>query len=286
MGKLLKTKDILLLGLANLLDFSEEVRDPFHLLSHSYKNMYGWVPKQYHKHNFYQLISRSYKAKFIEKVEKDGKIYIRITSEGKKTIQRDFPMLSLQNKKWDGKWRIVMFDVDEINKQTRNRLRSKLKELGFGMLQKSVFISPHDILQDFIEFSESSEIEDYLYILETHKLTVRNEQEFANRVWKLRELNEKYKSVVDEISEVENRHIISDNDRTKISDIPGEEKRWGGKLKDIKVDDTKGSIKTNIANIKNRWLKIVFGDPFLPKIFLPKPWYGDKAEKLVRGLAL
>jgi len=84
MGKLFRSKDILLLGLANLLDFSEEVRDPFHLLSQSYKNMYGWVPRQYQKHNFYQLISRSYKAKLIEKVEKDGKMYIRITSRRKK----------------------------------------------------------------------------------------------------------------------------------------------------------------------------------------------------------
>jgi len=260
MGKLFRSRDILLLGLANLLDFSEEVRDPFHLLSYSYKNMYGWVPKQYQKHNFYQLISRSYKAKFIEKVERDGKMYIRITSEGKKTIQRDFPMLSLQNRQWDRKWRIVMFDIEEVNKQVRERLRAKLKELGFGMLQKSVFISPHDLLKDFSEFAEASGIKNYLYLLETHKLIVSDQRQLANRVWKLDDLNEKYKEIID---------MISDSDRMKKSDSQMKEK-----------------MRNVCANIRNSWLRIVVEDPFLPKAFLPIPWYGDKAEKLVRGLVI
>ncbi len=253
MGKLFKSKDILLLGLANLLDTAEEFKDPFHLISSSYKSMYGWVPKQYKKHNFYQLISRSYKAKFIEKIEKGGKIYIRITSDGHKTIQRDFPLFSLQNKRWDRKWRIVMFDIEEVNKQMRDRLRLKLKELGFGMLQESVFISPHDILQDFIEFAEASEVKDYLYILETYRIILGDEREFANKIWKLDDLNEKYKNIVD---------LILNSGRGKKSDT------------------------RNIRDIRSNWLRIVSGDPFLPKELLPKPWYGNEAEKLVKKLTL
>lgn len=45
-------------------------------------------------------------------------------------------------------------------------------------------------------------------------------------------------------------------------------------------------MRKNIAKIRNKWLGIVIYDPFLPKILLPKPWYGDKAERLVKGLAL
>lgn len=275
MGKLFRSRDILLLGLANLLDFSEEIRDPFHLLSNGYKNMYGWVPGQYKKHNFYQLVSRSYRAKFIEKIEKDGKIYLRITSEGKKMIQRDFPMLSLQNRQWDRKWRIVMFDIEEINRQTRNKLRGKLKELGFGMMQKSVFISPHDILQDFIEFSESSGIDNYLYILETSKLIVGSEQEFANRIWKLDELNKKYKNIVEQLQKAKDGYMISNNDRIKISDISKEGERQNGHR-------NRANANADIIDIKNNWLRIIVEDPFLPRMFLPKPWYGDEAEKLAQ----
>ena len=152
MKKLLRPRDILLLGLTNALDAFEELKDPLHLVSKSYDQMYGWVPDQYKKHHFNHLVWRSLRAGYIEKIEKDGEIYIRITSSGAKMIQRDFPLLSLQNKTWDHKWRIVMFDIAEIQKKKRDYLREKLKELGFGMLQKSVFISPHDIFQDFSEF--------------------------------------------------------------------------------------------------------------------------------------
>ena len=255
----------MLLGLATILDTFEEIRDPLRIMSSSYKSMYGWIPRRYQRHNFYQLVSRSLKTQLIEKIEKDGKIYMRITSEGKKTIQRDFPMLLLQNREWDGRWRIVMFDVEEVNKKVRERLRSKLKELGFGMLQKSVFITPHDMLRDFIEFTQKSGIKDYLYILETHKLMVGDEKEFANKIWKLAELNEKYKEIIDEIGEIKNRHMISDSDRIEKSDI---------------------QVEKNIRIVKNKWLMIVVKDPFLPKILLPKPWYGEKAEKLARGLAI
>lgn len=267
MGKFFKSKDILLLGLAGVLDIFEEIKDPLHFVSSSYKSMYGWVPNQYKKHNYYQLVSRSLKANLIDKVEKKGEIYMRITSEGKKVIQRDFPMLLLQNKHWDGRWRIIMFDVEEVNKKARNRLRRKLKELGFGMLQKSVFISPHDLLRDFSEFAQASGIKDYLYLLETHKLVAGPEREFANRIWRLDDLNERYKDIVAQIDKIKNSHLFSIDDRSKKSDSGAKE-----------------NMQKTCANIRNNWLKIVIDDPFLPKMFLPKPWYGEIAKKLVKEL--
>ncbi|MBI2613492.1 MAG: hypothetical protein HYW62_01875 [Candidatus Levybacteria bacterium] len=122
MKKLLRSRDILLLGLTHALDLFEEIKDPLHLVSKSYENMYGWVPKQYKKHQFNHLVWRTLRAGYIEKIEKEGKMYIRITSQGAKMAQRDFPLLHLQNKKWDGKWRIVMFDIAEIQKRKRDYL--------------------------------------------------------------------------------------------------------------------------------------------------------------------
>lgn len=279
MRKFFKPKEILLLGLANLLDAAEEIQDPFRLMSSSYKSMYGWIPRRYRKHNFYQLISRSLRAELIEKIEKNGEIYLRITTAGKKTIQRDFPMLQLQNRKWDGKWRIVTFDVEEINKKARNRLRKKLKELGFGMLQKSVFISPHDLLKDFSEFAESSGIKNYLYLLETYDLTVGDKCEFANKVWKLDELNEKYQNIIERINKIKNSYMIRIDDRLRKSDSQKEKDN-----EDLEINKLLAKNIKETKNIKAEWLKTVVNDPFLPKVFLPKPWYGGEAEKLVRGL--
>lgn len=272
MKKLLNPKDILLLGLGHALDVFEEIKDPLGMVSFSYKSMYGWIPRKYRRHNFHQLVSRSLKTQLIEKVEKGEEVYMRITSEGRKAIQRDFPMLSFQNKPWDGKWRIVMFDIEEIKKVVRDRLRRKLKELGFGMLQKSVFVSPHDIMKDFLEFCESAGIKKYLYFLETDNLIVGDRAEFANKVWNLDELNESYKNITDEIEKIKNKYIINQSDRAK-------------KLY-TQNNSRKGRMRKNIAKIRNEWLAVVIYDPFLPKILLPKPWYGYEARRLIKTIGV
>src|SRR3989344_2704281 len=47
-------------------------------------------------------------------------------------------------KKWDGRWRVVIFDVWERRRNIRNKLRSMLEKAGFLRLQDSVWIYPYD----------------------------------------------------------------------------------------------------------------------------------------------
>lgn len=72
-----------------------------------------------------------------------GQIY-RFTENGKvmakkfllETLQIDVPV------RWDGKWRIVAFDIPEKYKAARRALYFKLREMGFYPLQKSVWAHP------------------------------------------------------------------------------------------------------------------------------------------------
>lgn len=75
---------------------------------------------------------------------KNHQIYISLTKRGEKMAGR-FQIDSLkinQPKKWDRKWRIVIFDIAQLKNLQRNIFRGKLKELGFCPLQKSVWIHP------------------------------------------------------------------------------------------------------------------------------------------------
>lgn len=45
---------------------------------------------------------------------------------------------------WDGRWRIVAFDIPEKYRTLRNKVRSILKRAGFVQLQQSIWIFPHD----------------------------------------------------------------------------------------------------------------------------------------------
>jgi len=78
---------------------------------------------------------------FIKKVSK-GKY--KLTKKGIKRIQwQKLSKIACNTKKKDGLWRVVIFDIPEGEKLKRNLLRNKLKEFGFRMIQRSVFISPY-----------------------------------------------------------------------------------------------------------------------------------------------
>jgi DNA-binding transcriptional regulator PaaX len=46
-------------------------------------------------------------------------------------------------KKWDGKWRMVTYDIPEKYKQKRDILRSRLMQAGFVKVQGSVWVYPY-----------------------------------------------------------------------------------------------------------------------------------------------
>ena len=54
-----------------------------------------------------------------------------------------------QPEKWDGKWRVLIFDIPEKQKELRDKVRNTLQAIGFKWLQDSVWVYPHDC-EDFI----------------------------------------------------------------------------------------------------------------------------------------
>ena len=274
MRKLLRPQDILLLGLANILDFAEEVRDPLEIAAKSYKSMYGFIPSRYKRHNFNHLVWRNLKTGYIEKVIKDGMPYLRLTSAGKKRIERDFPLLAVQKKKLDRKWRVVIFDIEEVSRKVRERFRYKLREIGFGMLQESVFISPYDIARDFAEFIESQGLSDSAYLFEVSNIVIGDIKSLANKVWNINQLNEEYKNIIQKIDEAD---LISISDRRKKLKTDKNSKNIPGK-------DKRNITSDLVNNIWREYLELVLRDPFLPKELLPLDWEGEKARFLIRNM--
>ncbi len=50
--------------------------------------------------------------------------------------------------RWDGLWRLVVFDVPNEQNTQRERLRRYLRARGYGCLQRSVWISPHPLEEE------------------------------------------------------------------------------------------------------------------------------------------
>jgi len=83
----------------------------------------------------------------IEFVERDGKSYARLTKKGRRTLALHREKLRLQEprrKRWDKRYRLIIFDVPEKRKRVRERIRREFQEAGFLRIQDSAWIYPHD----------------------------------------------------------------------------------------------------------------------------------------------
>lgn len=196
MAKLLKPKDRLRLILAGVEDLFEDIHDVGGFVSYSYSQVYGFYPKKYKKSNFQALVWRGLKTGEIEKTRSNGAPCLRLTSKGKEKMTRDFPFLLLQKKKWGGLFTQTSYDIAETNKGTRNLWREKLKELNFGKLQKSVYISPFDLSDDLWEFVKERHLIGKVYVSRTKFIGV-HPAEIAFKAWPLEDLDKAYRKLLD-----------------------------------------------------------------------------------------
>ena len=79
-------------------------------------------------------------------VHKDGGKYVKLTAEGKHELARMVGRSpdERKHKRWDKRWRIVIYDIKEERRLLRMRLQGILSTFGFYKLQNSVWIYPYD----------------------------------------------------------------------------------------------------------------------------------------------
>lgn len=81
------------------------------------------------------------------KIQRNNKnvSFFHLTPKGKLKILKYLHLEKLRPKKWDGRWRVIIFDIPESLKKWREYLRGDLKQLGFVALQESVYITPYPV---------------------------------------------------------------------------------------------------------------------------------------------
>jgi len=112
------------------------------------------------------------RRKLIDIVEKDNEVKIYLKEKGKeKVITRSIKLLldyKKKEKRWDGRWFIVFFDVPELERNKRDYLRKYLLRLGFYPYQKSVYIFPFECKKEVKLIKEIVEGAKYMrYIVAT-----------------------------------------------------------------------------------------------------------------------
>lgn len=97
----------------------------------------GWA----YRHGLLRRVRQLEEQNIIE-VRREGGASraVRLTEAGVRLASGGLHPPSLWGREWDGRWRMVLFDFSED--RLRARVRRALKQLRFGCLQRSVWISP------------------------------------------------------------------------------------------------------------------------------------------------
>ncbi len=136
------------------------------------------IAKEWGKINHRSLrksIKKLYQSKLISCQEsRDGIVTMMLTAHGGKRILR-YKANDIHIKKpakWDGVWRIVMFDIPEKHKRGRDALSLKLKELGLYPMQKSVFAHPYECKDEIDFIVELFDLAPYVRFIRTKDIDI------------------------------------------------------------------------------------------------------------------
>lgn len=148
---------------------------------------------------------------------------------------------------WDGRWRLVLFDIPEERAALRAKLRRSLCALGFGYLQNSVWVSADtaDVLLTTMRGSRMN-VESFL-LMEARPGGGETDADVVAGAWDFGRINRNYEVHLEILAGVPRRGAGIEARRS-----------W-------------------FAAEWKAWERAVRSDPLLPEVLLPKGYLGREA---------
>lgn len=127
-------------------------------------NFFSYVARDYFKEKDKRLIKA--RARRLRELQKrklvifkevgGGKVRIELTKNGKLLV-REYNLEDMKLKipqKWDGRWRLITYDIPVRQRKASNAFREKIRQMGLFQLQRSIWVSPYECLEE-LEFLTS-----------------------------------------------------------------------------------------------------------------------------------
>lgn len=174
---------------------------------------------------------------------------VRLTESGRAAALGGRDPEACWGRPWDGKWRLVLFDVPESRMALRTKLRRRLRALHFGYLQNSVWASPDpaDVLNDVMR-GAGVDVETFT-LMEARPCGGETDYELVLGAWDFDRINRFY----DQYLEI-------------LRACPG---RMG----------TRASRRGWFEIEWRSWCRALGSDPLLPETLLPRSYRGREAWK-------
>lgn len=131
---------------------------------HSY--LYGY-PRNYSRSRVLQAVKRLRKQGLVDLIDGE-KLIMKLTDEGLNFRIKE--KIKTSDEKWDGKWRLVVFDIPEKRRAARDLLRIRLKDWGFRQLQKSIWISKKNCTEVLRKFVSNLGVGEWVMVIESDNI--------------------------------------------------------------------------------------------------------------------
>jgi phenylacetic acid degradation operon negative regulatory protein len=231
----------------NLLLWSADMllRPTFRNLTRSYE---GWA----YGSGLLRRVATLEKQRLLERDSawRDERIY-RLTRLGRLHVLGGRDPEERWSRKWDGRWRLVIFDVPTTENSRRTRLRRYLRERGFGRIQNSVWITP-DTLEEEKEILAGGKLNvGSMILFNALPCGGESDSEIVVSAWNFKGINARYK---------QHLKILDARPRAAPRDI----------------EAAKALLHWATLE-RSSWLSAVQSDPLLPERILPPGYLGRRA---------
>ena len=154
---------------------------------------------------------------------------------------------------WDGRWRLVLFDVPIGQNARRERLRRSLRQLAFGYLQNSAWITPDPLEQISVSLTDIGPDVESLILWDARPCAGESDRDIVAGSWDFERINSQYARYLSVLRQRPKK--------TPVSDIAAKAlRRWA-------------------ALERACWTDAVSIDPLLPERLLPTGYLGKTAWK-------
>lgn len=174
----------------------------------------------------------------------------KITDKGFYSLCLIYPFFRYLKEKWDGKWRVLSYEIPEKKRELRDRLRRVVSGWGLGPWHRSFWLTPHPIVDNLRQLVSQKEEEKFIQAFESEHV-FGNREILIEKVWQINFREKQYRELF---------------------------KKWHNIL------SGEGDKIIKFTNVINEYLAILKLDPGLPPELVGQNWIGFEAYNIFKEI--
>ena len=198
-----------------------------------------------------ELLARLQREGLLARTGRGVNAVFTVTAKGWERFPLDDPRTAW-DRPWDGAWRVFAFDLPERRRRDRKRLWQALRSRKLGLLQRSVWVWPHDlraIMDDIVRVDDAPEC---FCGFTARDLFLSTDPAIVAGAWDWEEITRRQHTYLE--------HLVA-------------------RESTIRTARSLGALAT-LARVDRQAYRFAFSlDPLLPRSLQPKTYFGEAVHR-------